>query len=132
MKRNLFFKTSILLLALALTTGTSIFAQDDDNSLLSIQVDVIYLASDYLEGRATGTDGEAMAAEYIVSRFKDLGLSRVRLLTNNPKKTDAFIYGGFELEVVDQIPIMPPINEFNASYLATKRDKMGHQLPKDD
>ena len=64
--------------------------------------------------------------------LKDLGLSRVRLLTNNPKKTDAFIYGGFELEVVDQIPIMPPINEFNASYLATKRDKMGHQLPKDD
>ncbi|MCA9211659.1 MAG: 3,4-dihydroxy-2-butanone-4-phosphate synthase [Planctomycetales bacterium] len=61
--------------------------------------------------------------------LKDLGLGRVRLLTNNPKKTDAFIYGGFELEVVDQIPIMPQPNEHNAQYLATKRDKMGHQLP---
>lgn len=63
--------------------------------------------------------------------LKDLGLSKVRLLTNNPKKTDAFIYGGFELEVVDQIAIMPPINEHNAQYLATKRDKMGHQFPDD-
>ncbi len=61
--------------------------------------------------------------------LKDLGLNRVRLLTNNPKKTDAFIYGGFDLEVVDQVPIMPPINEHNAHYLATKRDKMGHHLP---
>lgn len=61
--------------------------------------------------------------------LKDLGLSKVRLLTNNPKKTDAFIYGGFDLQVVDQIPILGPVNEFNARYLATKRDKMGHLLP---
>jgi 3,4-dihydroxy 2-butanone 4-phosphate synthase/GTP cyclohydrolase II len=64
-----------------------------------------------------------------IQLLKDLGLRRIRLLTNNPKKTDAFIYGGFDLEVVDQIPIVPPMNEHNASYLATKRDKMGHQLP---
>jgi len=63
--------------------------------------------------------------------LKDIGLSRVRLLTNNPKKADAFIYSGFDLEVVDQIPILPPINEHNAKYLATKRDKMGHRLPED-
>ncbi|MGQ9505570.1 MAG: 3,4-dihydroxy-2-butanone-4-phosphate synthase [Thermogutta sp.] len=61
--------------------------------------------------------------------LKDLGLSKIRLLTNNPKKTDAFIYGGFDLEVIDQIPIIGPINEFNAKYLAAKRDKMGHLLP---
>ncbi len=61
--------------------------------------------------------------------LKDLGLGRVRLLTNNPKKTDAFIYGGFDLEVVDQVPIVGPINPHNAKYLATKRDKMGHNLP---
>ncbi len=65
-----------------------------------------------------------------IQLLKDLGLTKVRLLTNNPKKTDAFIYGGFNLEVVDQVPIMPPMNEFNADYLATKRDKMGHHLPK--
>jgi len=64
-----------------------------------------------------------------IQLLKDLGLTKVRLLTNNPKKTDAFIYGGFDLEVVDQIPIVPPSNEHNAEYLATKRDKMGHQLP---
>ncbi|MFV1965315.1 MAG: GTP cyclohydrolase II [Pirellulaceae bacterium] len=64
--------------------------------------------------------------------LKDLGLSRVRLLTNNPKKTDAFIYGGFGLEVIDQVPILPAINEHNAYYLATKRDKMGHDLPGDE
>lgn len=62
--------------------------------------------------------------------LKDLGLRKVRLLTNNPKKTDAFIYGGFDLEVVDQIPILPPLNEHNARYLATKRDKLGHHLPR--
>ena len=61
--------------------------------------------------------------------LKDLGLTQVRLLTNNPKKTDAFIYGGFDLIVMDQVPIVPPIHEHNAKYLATKRDKMGHQLP---
>ena len=61
--------------------------------------------------------------------LKDLGLTRVRLLTNNPKKTDAFIYGGFDLEVVDQVPIVGPIHEHNARYIAAKRDKMGHKLP---
>jgi len=61
--------------------------------------------------------------------LKDLGLSRVRLLTNNPKKTDAFIYGGFDLEVVDQVPIVGPIHEHNRRYLETKRDKLGHRLP---
>ena len=64
-----------------------------------------------------------------IQLLKDLGLTKVRLLTNNPKKTDAFIYGGFDLQVVDQVPILPPINEHNASYLATKREKLGHQLP---
>ncbi|MFO0868560.1 MAG: GTP cyclohydrolase II [Pirellulales bacterium] len=61
--------------------------------------------------------------------LKDLGLNRVRLLTNNPKKTDAFIYGGFNLSVVAQVPITPPVNEHNLHYLETKRDKLGHRLP---
>ena len=71
------------------------------------------------------------ALQGVVQILKDLGLRRVRLLTNNPKKTDAFVYGGFDLEVVDQVPILPPVNEYNARYLATKRDKMGHLLPDD-
>jgi 3,4-dihydroxy 2-butanone 4-phosphate synthase / GTP cyclohydrolase II len=52
-------------------------------------------------------------------------------LTNNPKKTDAFIYGGFDLQVIDQVPILPTVHEHNARYIATKRDKLGHQLPGD-
>ncbi len=61
--------------------------------------------------------------------LKDIGLSQVRLLTNNPKKTEAFNLRGFGLEVIDQVPILPPVNEHNAQYLATKREKMGHDLP---
>ena len=61
--------------------------------------------------------------------LKDIGLKRIRLLTNNPKKTDAFIYGGFDLEVIDQVPIVCPANEHSERYLAVKRDKMGHKLP---
>jgi 3,4-dihydroxy 2-butanone 4-phosphate synthase/GTP cyclohydrolase II len=64
-----------------------------------------------------------------IQLLKDLGLRRVRLLTNNPKKTDAFIYGGFDLEVVDQVPILPQVHEFNERYLATKREKLGHRFP---
>jgi 3,4-dihydroxy 2-butanone 4-phosphate synthase/GTP cyclohydrolase II len=60
--------------------------------------------------------------------LKDLGLKRIRLLTNNPKKTDAFIYGGFDLEVVDQVPIICSINEYNQRYIETKRDKLGHKI----
>ena len=61
----------------------------------------------------------------------DLGLSRVRLLTNNPKKVDAFVYSGVGIEVVDQVPLVAPTNPHNARYLATKRDRLGHDLPED-
>ena len=61
--------------------------------------------------------------------LKDLSLSEVRLLTNNPKKTEAFNLRGFDLQVVDQVPIVPPVNEHNQRYLETKRSKMGHELP---
>ncbi len=61
--------------------------------------------------------------------LKDLGLTEIRLLTNNPKKTEAFNLRGFNLKVVDQVPIISPSNPHNAAYLQTKRNKMGHQLP---
>jgi 3,4-dihydroxy 2-butanone 4-phosphate synthase/GTP cyclohydrolase II len=63
--------------------------------------------------------------------LKDLGLTEVRLLTNNPKKTDAFVYSGFELKVVEQIPIIAEPEKHREQYLATKRDKLGHLLPPD-
>ncbi|MDZ4687042.1 MAG: GTP cyclohydrolase II [Planctomycetaceae bacterium] len=62
--------------------------------------------------------------------LKDLGLSSVRLLTNNPRKVNAF--PGFDLEVVEQVPIIAPAEKQRAAYLATKRDKLGHLLPEDE
>ncbi len=61
--------------------------------------------------------------------LKDLGLTKVRLLTNNPKKTDAFVYYGYDLSVVDQVPIIAPVVAERQRYLDAKRDKMGHILP---
>ena len=60
--------------------------------------------------------------------LKDLGLHKIRLMTNNSKKVDAFIYSGFDLEVAEQIPLQAPCNEHNRFYLETKRDKMGHTI----
>jgi 3,4-dihydroxy 2-butanone 4-phosphate synthase / GTP cyclohydrolase II len=56
----------------------------------------------------------------------DLGVRKIRLLTNNPKK----IYGleGFGLEVVERIPIKVESNPHNERYLKTKKDKLGHLL----
>ena len=56
----------------------------------------------------------------------DLGLSSIRLLTNNPRK----IVGleGYGLTVTDQLPIEHPPGEHNRSYLRAKRDRLGHLL----
>ena len=63
--------------------------------------------------------------------LKDLGLSRVRLLTNNPKKTDAFVYTGVDLHVIQQVPIVAPPQSQRTGYMTTKKEKMGHILPDD-
>lgn len=60
--------------------------------------------------------------------LKDLGLKQIRLLTNNPKKTEAF-EEWVDLKVVEQLPIIAEPDEHRERYLATKRDKMGHKLP---
>ncbi len=56
--------------------------------------------------------------------LKDLGLKRIRLMTNNPMK----IIGlkGYDLEIVERVPIEIPPNEINERYLKTKRDRLGH------
>ena len=56
----------------------------------------------------------------------DLGLQRIRILTNNPKKlVGVTAYG---LEVIERVPIQVEPSERNRTYLATKRDKLGHLL----
>ncbi|MDX1385012.1 MAG: GTP cyclohydrolase II, partial [Thermoanaerobaculia bacterium] len=61
--------------------------------------------------------------------LRDLGVRKVRLLTNNPKKVDAFVYSSIGIEVVDQVPIVAPEEPHRERYLAAKRDKLGHRLP---
>jgi len=56
----------------------------------------------------------------------DLGLRKIRLLTNNPRKLIAL--EGYGLEIVERVPIIIPPNEANQRYLQTKRDKLGHLL----
>jgi 3,4-dihydroxy 2-butanone 4-phosphate synthase/GTP cyclohydrolase II len=56
----------------------------------------------------------------------DLGLTSIRILTNNPKKISGL--AGHGLTVTDQIPIVQQPNEHNEAYLRTKRDKLGHTL----
>lgn len=60
--------------------------------------------------------------------LKDLGLKRVRILTNNPKKTEAF-ENWVDLKIVEQVPIIAPPHEKRARYMDTKRVKLGHLLP---
>ncbi len=58
--------------------------------------------------------------------LRDLGISKMRLITNNPSKRAGLI--GYGLEIVDNVPIQIKPNKHNAKYLATKKAKMGHEL----
>ncbi|POX47610.1 bifunctional 3,4-dihydroxy-2-butanone-4-phosphate synthase/GTP cyclohydrolase II [Streptomyces sp. Ru72] len=59
--------------------------------------------------------------------LKDLGVSGVRLMTNNPEKTDALLRHGLEVTAREPMPVQA--GEHNLRYLRTKRDRMGHDLP---
>lgn len=56
--------------------------------------------------------------------LKDLNVRNIRLLTNNPQKIAGL--HGWDLNIVDRVPLVIPANDFNAPYLATKAEKMGH------
>jgi 3,4-dihydroxy 2-butanone 4-phosphate synthase/GTP cyclohydrolase II len=56
----------------------------------------------------------------------DLGVKKMRLITNNPKKMVAL--QGYGLSIVEQVPVEIKPNEFNECYLACKQEKMGHML----
>ena len=73
------------------------------------------------DGREYGIGSQILA---------DLGLSTIRVLTNNPKKISGI--SGFGLEVVEQVPIRMPPNAENRRYLDTKREKLGHTLHHQD
>jgi 3,4-dihydroxy 2-butanone 4-phosphate synthase/GTP cyclohydrolase II len=58
--------------------------------------------------------------------LRNLGLSRLKVMTNNPKKIIGLTAYG--LEIVERVPIQIPAHDGNREYLTTKRDKMGHEL----
>jgi 3,4-dihydroxy 2-butanone 4-phosphate synthase/GTP cyclohydrolase II len=58
--------------------------------------------------------------------LRDLGVQKIRLLTNNPRKYHAI--RGYELEIVERVPIEIPATRENERYLRTKRDRLGHDL----
>ncbi len=69
------------------------------------------------DAREYGTGAQILA---------DLGVRTMRLLTNNPHKLAGL--EGYGLRIVGRVPLEIPPNPFNATYLATKRDRMGHQM----
>jgi len=58
--------------------------------------------------------------------LRDLGVSKIRLITNNPTKRAGLI--GYGLEIVENIPIVIQSNQHNEKYLEAKRSKMGHSF----
>ncbi|MFO0794316.1 MAG: bifunctional 3,4-dihydroxy-2-butanone-4-phosphate synthase/GTP cyclohydrolase II [Candidatus Brocadiaceae bacterium] len=60
--------------------------------------------------------------------LRDLGITRMRLLTNNPKKFAALT--GYGLEIVERVPILTEPKEENIHYLRTKKEKLGHMIEK--
>ena len=58
--------------------------------------------------------------------LRDLGVKKMRLLSNNPKKRSGLI--GYGLEIIENVTLEIESNRHNESYLKTKRDKMGHSL----
>jgi 3,4-dihydroxy 2-butanone 4-phosphate synthase/GTP cyclohydrolase II len=61
--------------------------------------------------------------------LRDLGVSKIKLMTNNPKKRAGLI--GYGLEIVDNVALEIKSNEHNSLYLKTKKEKMGHDLKLD-
>jgi 3,4-dihydroxy 2-butanone 4-phosphate synthase/GTP cyclohydrolase II len=64
-----------------------------------------------------------------VSILEDLGISEVRAITNNPEKLRQL--GERGIKVIDRVPLVVGVGEFNEKYLEAKRDRMGHVLPDD-
>lgn len=58
--------------------------------------------------------------------LNDLGVKKIRLITNNPRKIAGL--RGYGIEVVDRVPLLIEANDYNSTYLATKAQKLGHML----
>ena len=68
-------KYTLLLTLFSILGNFTILNAQLNREVMQVKTDVVYLASDYLEGRETGTRGETIAAEYIAHRFREIGLT---------------------------------------------------------
>jgi 3,4-dihydroxy 2-butanone 4-phosphate synthase/GTP cyclohydrolase II len=75
---------------------------------------------------ALGLPADARSYTAATAILEDLGVSSVRLLTNNPEKVRQL--EGRGITVSERVPLVVGVGEINAAYLDTKRDRMGHQL----
>lgn len=83
--------------------------------------------ADTVEANAhLGFPADARDYGIAVDMLRDLGVKRVRLLTNNPRKVEALQKGG--VEVAERIPLQCGRNPHNETYLATKAGKLGHLI----
>ena len=76
-----------------------------------------------------GLPADARTYEMCKPMLDHVGITKLRLLTNNPDKLSYLEDLGFE--VVERIPLVVGLNPFNVDYLATKRERMGHHLQSD-
>lgn len=74
--------------------------------------------------RALGLPDDARSWSAAAAILADLGLTRIRLLTNNPAKRAALESAG--VSVAERVPLLVPAGPHSAAYLATKRARMGH------
>lgn len=75
---------------------------------------------------ALGLPADARDYGAAVGILEDLGLTEVRLLTNNPEKVRQLTDRG--IVVAERVPLVVGVGSFNQGYLETKRDRMGHTL----
>jgi 3,4-dihydroxy 2-butanone 4-phosphate synthase/GTP cyclohydrolase II len=75
---------------------------------------------------ALGYDMDARDYGVGAQILRDLGITKMRLITNNPRKRTGLI--GYGLEIIENIPLEVHPNPHNENYLRTKRDKLGHEI----
>jgi GTP cyclohydrolase II len=75
---------------------------------------------------ALGFDADCRDFSLAVAILHEIGIDRVRLMSNNPQKVEALTKGG--IEVVELIACEAPPSPYALSYLRTKKKKMGHSL----
>lgn len=76
-----------------------------------------------------GLPADARVYDMCGPMLAHVGVDSVRLITNNPDKVAYLTEHG--INVVERVPLLVGVNDMNAEYLATKRDRMGHLLDKD-